>query len=178
MKFASERGLNQGAARRLGRRTFGLGLLAAWMLRPAATFAVQTKAPTAFGNVLPFDTGTWASLLSHGPRPAAYVFTTTYCSTCAEVFELLHQSIVAAHKPVVLAAVVMDETGARALKHAHHYQGISRLYAFDGFEPEIRQTVDPKWRNITPYVVLVGRSGALQRSLGPPAPAMLKAWLA
>ena len=94
------------------------------------------------------------------------------------MFELLHATIVAAHKPVVLAAVVMDESGERALKHAHHYQGVTRIYAFDGFEPEIRQTVDPKWRNITPYVVLVGRNGALQRSVGPPQPAMLKAWLA
>jgi hypothetical protein len=142
------------------------------------THALEAKPRPAINTVLKFDTHTWADLLRHGPRPAAYVFTTTYCSTCAEVFELLHSTIVAARKPVALAAVVMDESGEGALKHAHHYQGITRIYAFDGFEPEIRQTVDPKWRNITPYVVLVGRDGALRRSIGAPQPAMLKAWLA
>ena len=81
-------------------------------------------------------------------------------------------------QPVELAAVVMDAQGARALAHAHHYQGATRIYAFDGFEPEIRQAVDPKWRNVTPYVVLIGRNGVVQRSIGPPEPAMLKAWLA
>ena len=51
------------------------------------------------------------------------------------------------------------------------------MYAFDGYEPEIRQTIDPSWRNITPYTVLVGRQGAVQRVTGLPDVAQLKAWL-
>ena len=178
MKFASEHRVNETGKRLLGRRTVGLGMLAAWMLPSNGVFALENKPHATLRSVLTFDTSTWTDLLRHGPRPAAYVFTTTYCTTCAEVFEVLHSTIVAGRKPVALAAVVMDESGERALKHAHHYQGVTRIYAFDGFEPEIRQTVDPKWRNITPYVVLVGRNGALQRSVGPPQPAMLKVWLA
>lgn len=141
----------------------------------------------AFGLVRPavaapgvedFDAATWARLQQSGPRPAAYVFTTTYCSTCPAVVELLHETIVAARQRVELAAVLMDAQGARALAHARHYHGLTRLYAFNGFEPEIRRAVDPKWRNITPYVVLLGRDGADQRVIGPPDAQRLRAWLA
>lgn len=177
MKFTFEPKVGGVEARRVGRRAFGMSVLAAWMAPPTASFAMEAKPHAASKVVGTFDTHTWAQLLSHGTRPAAYVFTTTYCSTCPEVFELLHTTIVAAHKTVELAAVVMDESGERALKHVHHYQGVTRIYAFDGFEPEIRQTVDPTWHNITPYVVLVGRKGSLQRSLGPPSAVVLKAWL-
>lgn len=128
-------------------------------------------------RVARFDARTWEQLLRSGPRPAAYVFTTTYCSTCPAVFDLLDETIKAARQRVELAAVVMDAQGERALAHAHHYSGATRFYAFDGFEPEIRQAIDPKWRNITPYVVLIDRRGGEQRCLGAPAPAMLQAWL-
>jgi len=59
----------------------------------------------------------------------------------------------------------------------HHYRGCTRLYAFNGFEPEIRYAVDPKWRNITPYVVLLDPQGRDQRVIGPPDAARLQAWL-
>ncbi|MDH5206842.1 MAG: hypothetical protein OEW36_14380 [Hylemonella sp.] len=127
--------------------------------------------------VAPFDAATWAQLRQSGPRPAAYVFTATYCSTCPAVFEQLHAHIAAAGARVPLVAVVMDAQGERVLTHARHYQGVTQLYAFSGFAPEIRRAVDPKWRNITPYVVLLDRQGGEQRCLGAPAPAMLAAWL-
>lgn len=155
-------------------------LLAASLALPWAGLPVQAATP-GHGHartVERFDAQTWAQLLRTGPRPVAYVFTTTYCSTCPAVFELLHETITAARQRIELAAVVMDAQGARALAHAHHYSGATRFYAFDGFEPEIRQAVDPKWRNITPYVVLLGRKVSDQRVLGPPTAAQLKAWLA
>ena len=34
-----------------------------------------------------FDESTWAQLLKSGPRPAAYLFTTSYCSSCPDAFE-------------------------------------------------------------------------------------------
>jgi hypothetical protein len=37
--------------------------------------------------------------------------------------------------------------------------------------------VDPKWPNVTPYIVLLGRDGSMQRSIGAPDAAMLKKWL-
>jgi hypothetical protein len=125
-----------------------------------------------------FDETTWAGLLQNGPRPAAYVFTTTYCSTCPDAFDQLQAFIAASRQKVELVAVVMDVQGPRALAHLRHCAGATQLYAFEGFAPAIRQSVDPKWPEVTPYVVLLGRHGSVQRSIGPPEAAMLKRWLA
>lgn len=149
-------------------------LLGAALVACPATWA----APGAARKVADFDAAVWAQLLRAGPRPAAYVFTTTWCSTCPAVFDLLHATIAAARQRVELAAVVMDAQGERALAQAHHYSGATRLYAFNGLESEIRHAVDPKWRNIAPYVVLLARDGTLRRTLGPPDAAALRAWLA
>lgn len=163
---------------RIARRSLLLAAaapLVSWANMPADP--VQT-ARAAINTVADFNETTWAGLLQHGPRPAAYVFTTTYCPTCPEAFHRLQAFIAASHKQVELVAVVMDVQGPRALAHAHHFVGATRLYAFDGFEPAIRQSVDPQWPNVTPYVVLLGRSGAVQRCIGPPKAAMMKKWLA
>lgn len=140
--------------------------------------ALTGSAQAAINSVADFDETTWADLLKTGPRPAAYVFTTTYCSTCPDAFEKLQAFIAASRQKVELVAVVMDVQGPRVLAHARHFAGATRLYAFEGFEPAIRQSVDPKWPNVTPYVVLLGRKGSVQRSIGPPDAAMLKTWLA
>lgn len=178
MKSVFESDPHRAARPQVGRRAVLVAAVAAWLYMPNRALALVIQAQEAIKNVVPFDASTWARLLRQGPRPAAYVFTTTYCPTCPDAFDQLHAAVVAARQTVELAAVVMDVQGSRALTHAHHYQGATRIYAFEGFEPEIRQTVDPKWRNVTPYVVLIGRSGAVQRTIGPPDAAMLKAWLA
>jgi hypothetical protein len=160
------------------RRLLAAALALPGLYMPNRSLAHDHHARAAIKSVADFDATVWARLLREGPRPAAYVFTTTYCSTCPEVFELLHATVSTARRQVELAAVVMDAQGERALVHAHHYRGVTRLYAFNGFEPEIRQAVDPKWRNITPYVVLLDRQGRDQRVIGPPDAARLRAWLA
>jgi len=49
----------------------------------AAAALAQASAPQAsLGPAISFDETTWAQLLKSGPRPAAYLFTTSYCSTC------------------------------------------------------------------------------------------------
>ena len=149
-------------------------LTAAFMCSVAGA---QTTSTAARLKPLDFREDTWAALLEKGPRPAAYVFTTTYCSTCPDVFDQLSASVRKSKLKVELAAVVMDAQGQRALMHAHHYTGVTRLYAFDGFEPLIRQAIDPQWRNVTPYVVLVDRRGGLKRVIGPPDADAIKAWL-
>lgn len=149
--------------------------LFSWSNQPPA---LVNKAQVAINIVADFDETTWAQLLKSGPRPAAYVFTTSYCPTCPDAFDKLHAFVAASRQKVALVAVLMDVQGARALAHARHYAGASQLYAFDGFEPAIRQSVDPKWPNVTPYVVLLGRHGTVQRSIGAPEAAMLKKWLA
>ena len=144
---------------------------------PNGALALAQHAHSAITTVADFDATTWTQLLKSGPRPAAYVFTNSFCATCPEAFDALQKSVVASGKPVPLAAILMDVQGDRALAHAHHYAGVTQIYAFDGFEPAIRQAVDPAWRNITPYVVLVDRKGKLQRVTGQPSASQLKAWL-
>lgn len=159
------------------------GVLAAAAVFPLVSWSNEPPAPVqparaAINTVADFDQSTWAELLKTGPRPAAYVFTTTYCPTCPQAFATLQTFIAASRKQVALSVIVMDVQGARALAHAHHYYaGAGQLYAFDGFEPAIRQSVDPKWPNVTPYIVLLGRNGSVQRSIGAPPGAMLKRWL-
>ena len=124
-----------------------------------------------------FDESTWPRLVKNGPRPAAYLFTTSYCSTCPAAFEVIHAATARSkHKPE-LAAVMMDVEGDKALRHSAHFQGLTRLYTFNGHEPAIRHVVDPAWPNITPYVVLIDRQGRIQRVIGPPSAATLRAWL-
>lgn len=135
------------------------------------------KLRVTINSVVPFDETTWARLVDKGPRPAAYIFTTTFCPNCPDAFEKLRAFVMDAHRPVELVVVLMDVEGVKAVEHARHYVGATRLYAFHGFEPAIRQSVDPKWPNVTPYVVLLGRDGLVQRSIGVPEPAMLKKWL-
>lgn len=148
--------------------------LVSWSNQPAAPVL---SAQAAIKQVADFNEGTWAELLKTGSRPAAYVFTTTYCSTCPDAFEKLKVFIASAKTKVELVAVVMDVPAERALVHARHFAGATQLYAFDGFEPAIRQSVDPKWPNVTPYVVLIDRAGVVQRVIGPPNATQLKAWL-
>ena len=136
----------------------------------------QSKASTP-RTVLPFDEKTWAHALQHGPRPAAYLFTTSYCSTCPAAFAVLHKAVQQRKDKPELNAVMMDVAGPQALRHASHFKGMTQMYAFDGFEPAIRQAVDPAWPNVTPYVVLVDAKGKTQRVIGPPTPVMLKRWL-
>jgi hypothetical protein len=139
----------------------------------------QTKAtPHALRTVLPFDEKTWAHLLQYGPRPAAYLFTTSYCSTCPAAFAVLNKAVQNRQDKPELNAVMMDVAGPQAMRHATHLVGMKQMYAFDGFEPAIRQAVDPAWPNVTPYVVLLDAQGQTQRVIGPPTPAMLKRWLA
>ena len=137
----------------------------------------QSKASTP-RTVLPFDEKTWAHALQHGPRPAAYLFTTSYCSTCPAAFAVLHKAVQQRKDKPELNAVMMDVAGPQALRHASHFKGMTQMYAFDGFEPAIRQAIDPAWPNVTPYVVLVDAKGQTQRVIGPPTTVMLKRWLA
>lgn len=148
-----------------------IGCLCLWLA--ASCIAAQPGSP----GVQDFNENTWAELLQSGPRPAAYLFTTSYCSTCPQAFSQLVAAVGKSRRKVPLVAVMMDVEGAQAQRHAVHFQGLTQLYAFDGFEPAIRQSVDPAWPNITPYVVLIDRHGRLQRSIGAPKAQALQTWL-
>ena len=134
-----------------------------------------------------FNEDTWAKLRKTGPKPAAYLFTTTYCSACPAVFQEVRDAAGKSksnnerkNKSRVspeLIVVMMDAEGPDALRHVAHFRGMTQLFSFDGYEPAIRSTIDPAWRNITPYVVLVDRHGGIQTGIGSPTPQSLKRWL-
>ena len=139
--------------------------------------AVAAPASDASQSIQPFDEKTWPAILRTGPRPAAYLFTTSYCSSCPAAFEVLHRAVKSQKTRVELVAVMMDVDGAQARRHAAHFSGLTHMYAFDGFEPAIRQSVDPSWPNVTPYVVMVDRVGQTQKVIGQPSKAALRQWL-
>jgi hypothetical protein len=156
----------------------GLGASAVWAQAHQHPHHHHEAKVSTQRTVLPFDEKTWAHALQHGPRPAAYLFTTSYCSTCPAAFAVLHKAVQQRKDKPELNAVMMDVAGSQALRHASHFKGMTQMYAFDGFEPAIRQAIDPAWPNVTPYVVLVDAKGHTQRVIGPPTPVMLKRWLA
>jgi hypothetical protein len=143
----------------------------------AQTAAAPAPSVPAVSGVGDFDASTWGLLLQSGPRPAAYLFTTSYCSTCPDAFAKLNEAVRHKRQAIPLVAVMMDVAGTQALRHALHFPGLTRMYAFDGFEPAIRYSVDPAWPNVTPYIVLIDKKGRVQRSIGPPTPKALRAWL-
>lgn len=173
--------MNSRFEKRMGRRMFWVVLAAACAMgvqahEPGKGLAHTPSATMATRNVTPFDETTWSQLLQKGPRPAAYLFTTSYCSTCPAAFAVLHSAVKGRTAPPELNVVMMDVGGAQALRHATHFKGMARLYAFDGFEPAIRQSVDPTWPNVTPYVVLVDKQGQTQQVIGPPGPETIRRW--
>jgi hypothetical protein len=155
----------------------GLGASAVWAQAHQHPHPHHEAKVSTQRTVLPFDEKTWAHALQHGPRPAAYLFTTSYCSTCPAAFAVLHKAVQQRKDKPELNAVMMDVAGPQALRHASHFKGMTQMYAFDGFEPAIRQAVDPAWPNVTPYVVLIDARGQTQRVIGPPNATVLKRWL-
>lgn len=166
----------------------GLGLTKRAMLAASLWALVLPIAALAAGSevaaarpaplqVQAWNEHTWASLRAKGPRPAAYMFTASYCSTCLKAYGVVRQAAQGSRHQIEWVAVLTDVIGEQAQSYAAHLPGLTKLYAFDGFEPAIRQSVDPSWANITPYIVLEDRQGQLQRVLGTPDASTLQRWL-
>mgnify|MGYP003337051997 CR=1 FL=1 len=159
------------------RVSLALGVIAGFFMVVAhAQHATRADSPKKL-QVIPFDEKSWPALTAKGPRPAAYLFTTSFCSTCPEAFSVIHSATLKARQKVELAAVMMDVEGDKARRHANHFHGMSKLYAFNGYETAIRYSVDPHWQNITPYVVLIDRHGVAQTMIGSPSHESLRVWL-
>lgn len=176
----------QGSGTRIELVGFGFtkrALLAAslWALMlPIAVLAAGPEVASAKAaplQVQAWNEHTWARLLAKGPRPAAYMFTASYCSICPKTFGVVRQAAQGSRHQIEWVAVLTDVIGEQAQSYAAHLPGLTQLYAFDGFEPAIRQSVDPSWANITPYIVLKDRQGKLQRVLGTPDASTLQRWL-
>jgi thiol-disulfide isomerase/thioredoxin len=141
----------------------------------AALAACQAHAAPA--TVERFEQNTWQQLQHTLPRPAAVVFTATYCASClavlAQVNEALRKHALA--RPVI--AVVIDESSDEALLSSHHYTAASRLFRFADNEARLRYRVDPRWRGETPYVVLLSPNKPATFIAGMPNEAQINAWL-
>ena len=120
-------------------------------------------------GVLPFDASTWQSIKRELPRPAVVVFTTTDCTYCPGVIDELSAEFRNDKPRVAILVVVMDGAYKPAGWLAEpHYRKADRLYAFQGQETAIRFGIDRKWRGVTPYVALLGRTGEPQFVTGRP----------
>jgi hypothetical protein len=89
-----------------------------------AHHGAQHKAGATARSVLPFDEKTWTQLLAHGPRPAAYLFTTSYCSTCPAAFAVLHDAVKNQAKPAPVECGDDGCSGATSLAPRLAPQGL------------------------------------------------------
>ncbi len=142
----------------------------------AATL-IASEANAAPEIVERFEQDTWQQLQHTLPRPAAVVFTATYCASCPAVIARVNEALRkrALTRPVV--AVVIDEASDEALLNSHHYTAASRLFLFADNEARLRYRVDPRWRGETPYVVLLSQNKAAAFIAGMPSDAQIDAWL-
>ena len=126
-------------------------------------------------EVLPFDEAAWTQLRLAARRPLAVVFTTTDCEYCPAVIAGLARQL---HRPgskAKLAVVVMDTAQKDvSVLSGRHYTHADQLYAFSGAPDRLRYVVDPEWKGVTPYVVLLDRNGGQRGFLGMPPAGALK----
>jgi hypothetical protein len=140
-----------------------------------AATAISIAAPT---KVLPFGPNTWIDLQQSGARPHAVVFSTTDCSHCPAAIDRIAASLRSSRPKPRLTVVVMDGQGQDGVMLAdRHYRQADTLYAFDGDAARLRYLVNPEWRGLTPYVVLLPAARVPQFFNGVPPEAMLRRFL-
>jgi hypothetical protein len=142
-----------------------------------AACALTATAVAAPSNVERFDVVAWERLQKELPRPAAVVFTATYCVSCPAVLAQLSDALKGQGIKGDVIAVVIDEAEARELLKSEHYGRASRLFLFEGNEASLRYHVDPRWRGVTPYIALLPAEGKTILTAGAPSDAQLAAWL-
>lgn len=125
-----------------------------------------------------FDSHSWERLQKELPRPAAVIFSSTDCSHCPSTISAMAEKIKNRQPQIPLIVVVMDGEDQPGLLHEPHYQAASRLFAFKGQSAPLQYTINPNWRGVTPYVALLGRSGAVKFVMGKPSEQDLLDWLA
>lgn len=121
-----------------------------------------------------FDKTTWQKFKKDLPRPSVVVFTTTDCAFCPDVIESLAVDLKKGKSRATLAVVVMDGASQPEswLKDAH-YRKADSLYVFEGQATALRYGIDPRWRGMTPYLAMFGRSGEPTFVVGTPSRAQI-----
>lgn len=144
----------------------------------AALLSVSAGALAAPAAVQPFGPQTWGDLQRAGAKPQVVVFTTTDCSHCPAVIDQLAAAMRKSPVKSRLVVVVMDGAGQEAALLAdRHYRQADALHVFDGAAVSLRYRVNPDWRGLTPYVVLLPAGGAPRYFNGAPPAASLRAFL-
>ena len=124
------------------------------------------------------DAAAWSRLQQSEKGPSAVVFSTTDCAHCPGVIAQLSGHIRAQKSHARLIVVVMDGAGPELLRH-EAYLPADRLFVFDPATPPaaLRHAVDPRWRGVTPYVVLMKPAVPALTQAGPPSADLLQRWL-
>ena len=154
---------------------------ACWRRALVATLLAAAAWPAlaAPKQVESFDDPTWASMKSDARATTVVVFTATWCAHCPAVFDQLARAIAQRRLKAELVGVVMDrapgEDDAALLANAH-YRQTTRLFAFDGQAARLRYGVDPQWRGVTPYIVVLAPGRPPRVKVGPPSEAEIAAW--
>ncbi len=104
------------------------------------------------------------------------VFSASYCAHCPAVVRSLTKQSRRMAKPPRLIVVMADELPSPADKKSI-YNDVDHLMVFEGNEMAIRHAVNPTWRGLTPFVVLVGKDGRVSFFNGQPPGSDLQAWL-
>ncbi len=114
-----------------------------------------------------FDTKTWQAVTASIAEPAIIVFSATDCVHCPAVIQKLAKDKTRYGKNVKLVAVVMD--GTPGMRAKAPYDLVDRLFIFEGNNQAIRYSVNPDWRGVTPYTVLLSPGKSPKYVIGPPA---------
>jgi thiol-disulfide isomerase/thioredoxin len=146
------------------------------MLATASLCTAVLAAPSA---VEAFDVAQWTTLKTQVQRPTVVVFTATYCPSCPAAFEQITRAVAQQRLGLDVVGVVMDrapgDDDATLLK-TPYYQGTQRLMAFDGPAATLRHAVDPQWRGVTPFLVVLKPGHAPRTWVGPASAKQLQAW--
>lgn len=138
--------------------------------------------PLAFATssqVQSFTAATWDELLATRNGPLVVVFSTTDCTHCPKAIDQIAATLGRKGRRARLAVVVMDGAEQEGVWQSEPwYRRADHLYAFDGSAAAIRHRVNPAWRGITPYVVLLPATGVPQFFNGAPPAATLRNFLA
>lgn len=156
-------------------------LRARWMKRLCAALlaAVALPALAVPRQVEGFDDHAWDAMKTGVRTPTVVVFTATWCAHCPAVFDQLARAIAQRRLKADLVGVVMDRAPGEddaALMANTHYRQTARLFAFDGQAARLRYGVDPQWRGVTPYIVVLAPGRPVRVKVGPPSEADIVAW--
>ncbi len=120
-------------------------------------------------TVKPFTHETWESVLKNGKRPSVWVFTASDCTHCPAVIKQLIEY--RKHKKLSFALMVVQTNEGDVKKPVKLKSNIKvgdHLYQFSGQKQRIQYSINPQWRGIVPYVVMLPNQGGIQYTMGLP----------